>query len=170
MMGNRAMVAVIAHFDDRFSYRYIHTYRLHTHTMKALLVIDMQNDFCLPDAILCVKQGMQCLPKVQEAVSICREKQHYVIWVIRSHDRQGAFSEKLSSTDLQRVTFFSYTTLHSNPQNPTPTPSPLRSRCRKIQTESIHQRPWSHSLQHPRSRSHLPSRPPPPLRTHHRQN
>jgi nicotinamidase-related amidase len=123
----QTMVAAIAHFDDIFKYRYFHTYRLHTHAMKALLVIDMQNDFCLPDAILCVKQGMQCLPKVQEAVTICRQKQHYVIWVIRSHDRQGAFSEKLSSTDLQKATVFSYTPLHdSNPPNSTPNTLPFQ--------------------------------------------
>lgn len=78
----------------------------------------MQNDFCLPDAILCVKQGIQCLSKVQEAVSICRQKHYHVIWVIRSHDRQGAFLR----TNLHRLHRLPFPPLHTTQTSPLPTP------------------------------------------------
>jgi len=55
----------------------------------ALLCIDMQNDFCLPDAILCVKGAMGCLPKVMEAVNKARSKKVPVIWVVREHHPSG---------------------------------------------------------------------------------
>jgi len=57
--------------------------------MQALVCIDMQNDFCLPGATLCVQGALQCLPKVIEAVGAARERGVKVLWVIREHDRHG---------------------------------------------------------------------------------
>jgi hypothetical protein len=48
-----------------------------------------QNDFLLPDSPLCVKCGMGCLPKVQEAVAAARSSGVPVFWVIREHDPSG---------------------------------------------------------------------------------
>ncbi len=55
----------------------------------ALLVVDMQNDFCLPDAPLCVKGAMNCLPKVIQAVETARKSGSPVIWVVREHLPSG---------------------------------------------------------------------------------
>lgn len=55
----------------------------------ALLVVDMQNDFCLPDAPLCVKGAMNCLPKVCQAVETARRCGAIVIWVVREHLPSG---------------------------------------------------------------------------------
>lgn len=49
----------------------------------------MQNDFCLPDAVLCVNGAMGCLPKVIEAVNAARACGIPVVWVIREHDPKG---------------------------------------------------------------------------------
>ncbi|KAL4445816.1 hypothetical protein ABPG77_009015 [Micractinium sp. CCAP 211/92] len=56
---------------------------------QALLVVDMQNDFCLPDAVLCVKGAMGCLPNVIDAVDVARARGIPVVWVIREHDPEG---------------------------------------------------------------------------------
>lgn len=56
---------------------------------QALICIDMQNDFCLPNAVLCVKGAMGCLPKVVEAVGVARARGIPVVWVIREHDPEG---------------------------------------------------------------------------------
>lgn len=56
---------------------------------NALVVIDMQNDFCLPNAILCVKGAMGCLPHVIEAVETARSFNIPIIWVIREHHPSG---------------------------------------------------------------------------------
>jgi nicotinamidase-related amidase len=57
---------------------------------SVLLVIDMQEDFCLPDAVLRVQGAMNCLPKVQEAIDKAREAEILVIWIVREHHRSGA--------------------------------------------------------------------------------
>jgi nicotinamidase-related amidase len=61
---------------------------------QALLVIDMQNDFCLPGAPLCVAGAMGCLPKVEEAVDHARRRDIPIIWVIREHHRTGCDAER----------------------------------------------------------------------------
>ena len=38
----------------------------------ALLCVDMQNDFLLPESTLCVAGGLACLPKVKESVAAAR--------------------------------------------------------------------------------------------------
>mmetsp|Transcript_22842 Transcript_22842/g.63420 ORF Transcript_22842/g.63420 Transcript_22842/m.63420 type:complete len:86 (+) Transcript_22842:151-408(+) len=55
----------------------------------ALLVVDMQNDFCLPTATLSVDGAMSCLPHVIQAVQNARELGVTVVWVVREHDAQG---------------------------------------------------------------------------------
>jgi len=61
---------------------------------EALLVIDMQNDFCLPDAILCVKGAMTCLPRVVAAVEEARQRACPIFWVVREHDPSGVDVER----------------------------------------------------------------------------
>jgi nicotinamidase-related amidase len=56
----------------------------------ALLVIDMQNDFCLPGAPLCVAGAMGCLPGVRAAVSAARRAGVPVFWVLRRHAADGS--------------------------------------------------------------------------------
>eukprot|EP00873_Tetraselmis_striata_P000641 jgi/Tetstr1/420905/TSEL_011968.t1 len=61
---------------------------------SALLVVDMQNDFCLPGAVLQVAGAMGCLPNVQEAVEVARGAGVHVVWVIREHDKDGVDVER----------------------------------------------------------------------------
>ena len=56
----------------------------------ALLVIDMQNDFCLPGARLCVAGAMGCLGGVQAAVAAARRAGVPVYWVVRQHAADGS--------------------------------------------------------------------------------
>jgi nicotinamidase-related amidase len=70
---------------------------------SALLVVDMQNDFCLPGAVLEVAGAMSCLPKVQEAVDAARRAGVHIIWVIRLHDKDGA--PDLVSTRIKTTTY-----------------------------------------------------------------
>jgi nicotinamidase-related amidase len=56
----------------------------------------MQNDFCLPGAILHVKCAGDCLPYCQVAVQAARAHKVPVLWVIRQHDRQGMTSKVYS--------------------------------------------------------------------------
>lgn len=57
--------------------------------MRVCVQCFMQNDFCLPNAVLCVKGAMGCLPKVVEAVGVARARGIPVVWVIREHDPEG---------------------------------------------------------------------------------
>jgi ureidoacrylate peracid hydrolase len=63
----------------------------------ALVVIDMQNDFCLPDRALCVKGAMACLPSVVEAVDSARTHNVPVVFVCREHDPSGRFRPALAN-------------------------------------------------------------------------
>lgn len=56
---------------------------------QALVCIDMQNDFVLPDAPLLVKGAMECLPHCKCAVDAARRASIPVVWVIREHDSKG---------------------------------------------------------------------------------
>lgn len=64
-------------------------YRYPDASKAALICIDMQNDFCLPTAPLCVKGAMDCLPNVEHAVAHARSNSIPVIWVIREHHPTG---------------------------------------------------------------------------------
>jgi len=56
---------------------------------QALICIDMQNDFCLPGAPLCVQGAMACLPNVIRAIDAARRQSIPIIWVIREHHPSG---------------------------------------------------------------------------------
>ena len=56
---------------------------------QALLVVDVQNDFCLPTSPLGVKGALACLSHVQAAVTAARAKDIPVIWVVREHHHTG---------------------------------------------------------------------------------
>ena len=63
----------------------------------AVICIDMQNDFCLPDAALFVKESPSCIPKCQQLIEGAREHGVPVIWVIREHEPDGAATECVPS-------------------------------------------------------------------------
>ncbi|KAJ9537481.1 hypothetical protein OSB04_030214 [Centaurea solstitialis] len=58
-------------------------------TRTALLVIDMQNDFVLPNGSLRVNGGLAIVPNVIKAVEVARSRGFLVIWVVREHDPLG---------------------------------------------------------------------------------
>jgi hypothetical protein len=62
-------------------------------TARALLCIDMQNDFCLEDAPLRVNGAMECLPYCQQAVALARKHAVPLIWVLREHHPQGSTTD-----------------------------------------------------------------------------
>lgn len=55
----------------------------------ALLVIDMQNDFILPDGLMRVDGGDAIVPNVIKAVEVARRRGILVVWVVREHDPLG---------------------------------------------------------------------------------
>ncbi|KAJ1690840.1 hypothetical protein LUZ63_014995 [Rhynchospora breviuscula] len=57
----------------------------------ALLVIDMQNDFLLPEmgSPMLVPGAKAVVPAVAKVVSLARERGIFVIWVVREHDPSG---------------------------------------------------------------------------------
>jgi nicotinamidase-related amidase len=57
---------------------------------SVLIVIDMQNDFCLPSADLFVNQAPQAIPRVVEAVAGFRAAGVPVVWVMRRHRPDGS--------------------------------------------------------------------------------
>lgn len=66
----------------------------------ALLIIDMQNDFVKPGAILCVDGAMPTVPAIKELASFGREHGWKVIHVIRAHDPKGI------NVDAPRIPLF----------------------------------------------------------------
>jgi nicotinamidase-related amidase len=56
---------------------------------SALVVIDMQRDFCEASSALCVRGAAGCLPQVQAAVAAARAAGVPVLWVVREHDASG---------------------------------------------------------------------------------
>lgn len=55
----------------------------------ALLVIDMQKDFILPNGLLRVNGGEAIVPSVIQAVDAARNRGILVVWVVREHDTLG---------------------------------------------------------------------------------
>ncbi len=51
----------------------------------ALLIIDMQNDFVLPDAPACVKNAYSTIPKIKKILSFFREKKWNIFHIIREY-------------------------------------------------------------------------------------
>ena len=70
------------------------------HSDIAILVIDMQNDFVLPGAVLCVAGAQATIPTIQDLLSHGRAKGWYVIHIIREHRSSGC------DVDLPRVSLF----------------------------------------------------------------
>lgn len=65
----------------------------------AVICIDMQNDFCLPDASLFVKESRACIPKCQQLIASARQMSIPVVWVIREHDCDGVVGNYSSLSD-----------------------------------------------------------------------
>jgi nicotinamidase-related amidase len=63
-------------------------------TMKhhdiALVIIDMQNDFVLPDSPACVKGAYRTIPRIQEVLYYFRAKQWPVFHVVREYREDGS--------------------------------------------------------------------------------
>ncbi|MBR4436378.1 MAG: cysteine hydrolase [Spirochaetia bacterium] len=55
----------------------------------AVLVIDMQNDFVLPGAVLNVAGAQATIPTIQELIKFGRSKGWHIIYVIREHNASG---------------------------------------------------------------------------------
>ncbi|MDE6350019.1 MAG: cysteine hydrolase [Treponemataceae bacterium] len=70
------------------------------HSDIAILVIDMQNDFVLPGAVLCVAGAQATIPTIQDLLSHGRAKGWHVIHVIREHRSSGC------DVDMPRVPLF----------------------------------------------------------------
>ena len=64
-------------------------------TPWALLVIDMQNDFVLADAPLCVQGALATVPAIRRACECFRDRAWPVIWVIREHAADGSDVEAM---------------------------------------------------------------------------
>lgn len=60
----------------------------------ALVIIDMQNDFVLPDAPLCVEGAQATVPTIRRLLDHARRKGWHVIHVIRLHRPDGSDVEK----------------------------------------------------------------------------
>jgi nicotinamidase-related amidase len=56
----------------------------------AFLIIDMQNDFCLPGAPFEVKGAMEVAKKIREALQACRKHGLYVVHVFRYYRPDGS--------------------------------------------------------------------------------
>jgi nicotinamidase-related amidase len=61
----------------------------------ALLVIDMQNDFVLQGAPLCVSGALATLPAIRRACDWFRARDWPVIWVVREHAADGSDVEAM---------------------------------------------------------------------------
>ena len=61
----------------------------------ALLVIDMQNDFVLPEASLCVQGALATVPRISGACDWFRGRGWPVVWVVREHAADGSDIERL---------------------------------------------------------------------------
>ncbi len=59
----------------------------------ALLVVDMQNDFVLPGASLCVDGAQETVPTIRALLDEAREKEWKVIHVVREHRPDGSDAE-----------------------------------------------------------------------------
>ena len=64
-----------------------------TEADNAIIVVDMQNDFVLPDAPLCVAGAFATLPAISKFLDYGRTKGWAVIYVCRIHRRSGVDAE-----------------------------------------------------------------------------
>ncbi len=56
----------------------------------ALLIIDMQNDFCLPGASFEVPSAMSVIPFIKKALHACRENGIPVVYIFRYYREDGS--------------------------------------------------------------------------------
>ena len=66
----------------------------------ALLIIDMQNDFCLPGAPFYVNGALVVAGKIKEALEACRRYKLPVVHVIRQYQQDG------SDVEITRYPYF----------------------------------------------------------------
>lgn len=55
----------------------------------ALFIIDMQNDFVLPGAVMCVSGAQRTIPAIQKLLSVARKNGWSIFFIIREHDSSG---------------------------------------------------------------------------------
>ncbi|MCW7753878.1 cysteine hydrolase [Desulfobotulus sp. H1] len=60
---------------------------------SALMIIDMQNDFVLPEAPLCIEGAAATLPRIRELLDAFRSRGLPVVHVIRHHRADGVDAE-----------------------------------------------------------------------------
>jgi isochorismatase family protein len=56
---------------------------------KAIIIIDMQNDFVEPDGVLCVAGAKPTIPAIQNLVKYGRDNGWKIIYIIREHRPSG---------------------------------------------------------------------------------
>ncbi len=61
---------------------------------NVILIIDMQNDFILPDSPLYVKRAESTLPAIKSFLDFGRKSDWKLIYICRSHDLSGIDAEK----------------------------------------------------------------------------
>jgi len=66
----------------------------------ALIIVDMQNDFVLPDAPQCIEGGVSIIPNIQKILHTFREKLLPVFHVYREYRADGSDIEKTRLDDF----------------------------------------------------------------------
>lgn len=57
---------------------------------QALIIVDMQNDFVLPDAPASIAGAFESLPKIQQALQFWRERRWPIVYLYREYRRDGS--------------------------------------------------------------------------------
>jgi len=70
------------------------------HKKIALIIVDMQNDFVLPDAPQCVNGAVSIIPNIQKVLDMFREKSLPVFHVYREYRADGSDIEKTRFEDF----------------------------------------------------------------------
>jgi len=70
------------------------------HKKIALIIVDMQNDFVLPDAPQCVKGAVSIISNIQKVLDMFREKSLPVFHVYREYRADGSDIEKTRFDDF----------------------------------------------------------------------
>jgi nicotinamidase-related amidase len=71
----------------------------------ALLIVDMQNDFVLPGAVLCVAGAQATIPVIAQAADWFRARGWPVVYVVREHAADGSDVERPRLGLFQRHPF-----------------------------------------------------------------